>query len=137
MLDRGPISPNTHGAIEPLVAIVIGAAPWIFGFSEVDSATTLCVVVAVAMLAAGAMTRWRPSILKLIPLRIHFGMDLAIGLLLVLSPFIFGFSDEGGATRFVIIAGVAELLTALGTRWNPEEAERGRGTTSRVRPARV
>jgi hypothetical protein len=131
MYEKGPISPNTHAMIEPFAAIVIIAAPWLFGFSEVDSATTLCVVVGIAMLIAGAMTRWRLSLMKLIPLRVHFMMDVGIAALLILSPFVFGFSDEGGATRFVIIAGVAELLTAASTRWNPAEAE-GNGRRSRA-----
>ena len=131
---NGLIGPNQHAMIEPLVAAIIIAAPWLFGFSEVDSATTLCVIVGIAMLAAGMMTRWRVSLVKLIPLRTHFMMDVGIAALLILSPFIFGFSDEGGATRFVIIAGVAELLTALATRWDPNEAE---STSGRSRAARA
>jgi hypothetical protein len=122
--------------IEPLMAILLIASPWIFGFSDVDSATTLAVVIGAVMLAAGMLTRWRYSVAKLIPLKTHMAMDLAVGALLVLSPFIFGFSDEGGATRFMIIFGVIELVTALSTRWDPAEAEEGvgsrRGTAARA-----
>jgi hypothetical protein len=50
-------------------------------------------------------------------------LDLALGALLILSPFIFGFSDEGGAARFAIIAGVLELMTAVATRWDEREAD--------------
>jgi SPW repeat len=131
-MDRGPIPLNAHAALEPLIALVIAAAPWIFGFSEVDSATIICVVVGVVMLVAGAMTNWRLSLVRLIPLRAHLTTDLMLGAVLILSPFVFGFSDEGGATRFTIIAGVLELMTALATRWDPVEAEptysRDRGT---------
>ena len=80
------------------------------------------------MLVSGMMTRWRYSIAKVIPLRMHFMTDVALGAFLILSPFIFGFSDEGGAARFTIIAGALELLTALSTRWEPEPAT---GRTSR------
>ena len=48
--------------------------------------------------------------------------DLLLGAVLVLSPFVLGFSDHGGATRFTVIAGVLEMLTALATRWDPAEA---------------
>jgi hypothetical protein len=41
---------------------------------------------------------------------------------LILSPFVLGFSDNGGATRFTVIAGVLEILAALATRWDPAEA---------------
>jgi SPW repeat len=131
-MDRGPIPLNAHAAIEPLIALVIAAAPWIFGFSDVDSATIVCVAVGAVMLVAGAMTNWRFSLVRLIPLRAHLTTDLMLGAVLILSPFVFGFSDEGGATRFAIIAGVLELITALATRWDAVEAEptysRDRGT---------
>jgi hypothetical protein len=134
-MPRGPIPLNTHAMLEPLMALLIIASPWLFGYSEVDEATTLAVIVGVVMLLAGSMTRWRYSLMKLIPLRIHFMTDLAIAALLILSPFIFGFSDEGGATRFMIIVGALEALTALGTRWEPEETESGSsGRSAATRP---
>jgi len=122
-MDRGPIPLNLHAALEPLIAVIVIAAPWIFQFSETTSATVICVVVGVAMLLIGSMTDWRMSLVRLIPLRVHLMGDLAIGAVLILSPLIFGFSDEGGPTRFMVIAGVLELMTALMTRWNRTEAE--------------
>jgi hypothetical protein len=122
-MDRGPIPLNMHAALEPLIALVIIAAPWIFGFSDVDSAVAVCIAVGAVMLIAGALTNWRLSLVRLIPLRMHLITDLLLGVVLVLSPFIFGFSEQGGATRFLIIAGALELLTALATRWDPLEAE--------------
>jgi hypothetical protein len=122
-MDRGPIPLNVHAALEPVIALVIIAAPWIFGFSDVDSAKAVCIAVGVVMLIAGSMTDWRLSLVRLIPLRMHLMTDLLLGAVLILSPFVFGFSDEGGATRFTIIAGVLELMTALATRWDPAEAE--------------
>jgi hypothetical protein len=121
-MDRGPIPLNVHAALEPVIAIVIIAAPWIFGFSDVDSAKTVCIAVGVVMLIAGSMTDWRLSLARVIPLRMHFMTDLLLAAVLILSPFVFGFSDEGGATRFTIIAGVLELMTAVATRWDPAEA---------------
>jgi SPW repeat len=122
-MDRGPIPLNLHAALEPLIAVVIIAAPWIFGFSETDSATAICVVVGVAMLLIGSMTDWRLSLMRLIPLRMHLTGDLMLGAVLILSPLIFGFADEGGPTRFMVIAGLLELMTALMTRWDRTEAE--------------
>jgi SPW repeat len=140
-MKRGPISLNAHAAMEPVAAVLFIVAPWLFGFSDVTEATTISVVVGVVMLISGMLTRWRYSVMKLIPLRTHFMTDVALATLLILSPFIFGFSDEGGAARFTIIAGVLELLTALGTRWDPAEAGvpshgRNRGRASRASAAR-
>ncbi|MFL5901826.1 MAG: SPW repeat protein [Solirubrobacterales bacterium] len=120
---KGPIPLNAHAALEPLIAVVIVAAPWIFGFSDVDSAKTVCIAVGAVMLLAGSMTDWRLSIARVIPLRAHMMTDLMLGAVLILAPFVLGFSDEGGATRFTVIAGVLEILTALATRWDPIEAK--------------
>jgi hypothetical protein len=138
-MKRGPISPNTHGAVEPVVALLFIVAPWLFGFSDITEATVISIIVGATMLVAGMLTQWRYSVLKLIPLRTHFMADVALGGLLILSPFIFGFSEEGGATRFMIVAGVLELLTALSTRWDPREADapQAQGRTRRNTRARA
>jgi hypothetical protein len=134
-MPRGPLPLSAHQAIEPLAALLLIAAPWIFGFSENDTATTLSVIVGVVVLLTGMSTRWRMSLVKLIPLRTHFMMDVGVGIALIALPFIAGFSDHGGATRFFVIAGVLELGTALMTRWDErEEVRADRGT--RADPAR-
>lgn len=122
-MDRGPIPLNMHAALEPLMAVLIIAAPWIFGFSETESATVICVLVGITMLLVGSMTDWRMSLKRVIPLRMHMMGDLGLGAVLLLSPLIFGFADEGGPTRFMVIAGALEILTALMTRWDRTEAE--------------
>jgi hypothetical protein len=134
-MTRGPLPLRAHQAIEPFAALLLIAAPWIFGFSDNDTATTLSVIAGVVVLATGMATRWRMSLVKLIPLRTHFMMDVGLGIALIALPFIAGFSDHGGATRFFIIAGALELGTALMTRWDARE-EVVSGGPSRTHPAR-
>jgi hypothetical protein len=123
-MPRGPLPLSAHQMIEPVAAILLIAAPWIFGFSDNDTATTLSVIVGVVVLLTGMSTRWRMSLVKLIPLRTHFMMDVAVAVALIVLPFVAGFSDHGGATRFFVIAGVLELGTALMTRWDEREEVR-------------
>jgi hypothetical protein len=120
-MPRGPLPLRAHQAIEPFAALILIAAPWIFGFSDNDTATTISVIAGVLVLLTGMTTRWRMSIAKLIPLRTHFMMDVGLGIALIAIPFIAGFSDDGGATRFFVIAGVLELGTALMTNWDLRE----------------
>jgi hypothetical protein len=134
-MPRGPLPLSAHQAIEPIAALLLIAAPWIFGFSENDTATTLSVIVGVVVLVTGMSTRWRMSLVKLIPLRTHFMMDVGVGVALIVLPFIAGFSDEGGATRFFVIAGVLELGTALMTRWDQRDEVAAQRRT-RATPAR-
>jgi hypothetical protein len=119
-----------HAAIEPIAAVLLIAGPWLFGFNDVESCTIVSVVVGAAMLLSGMMTRWRFSLVKLIPLRTHFATDLILGVVLIAAPFVAAASDRGDATRFLVILGAIELLTALGTNWDEREEVRAR------RPAR-
>jgi SPW repeat len=134
-MPRGPLPLQAHQTIEPFAAILLIAAPWIFGFSDNDTATTISIVAGVLVLLTGMSTRWRMSLVKLIPLRTHFMMDVGLAIALIALPFIAGFSDDGGATRFFVIAGVLELGTALMTRWDEREevrrAERPRASAAR------
>src|SRR4051812_13185029 len=124
---RGPIALNVHAAIEPLIALVIIAAPWIFGFSDADDAKIVCIAVGVVMLIAGSMTDWRFSIARVIPLRTHMMTDLALGAVLILAPFVLGFSDNGGATRFPVVAGGLGILPPLPTPRDPAGAHGAAG----------
>lgn len=116
-MPRGPIPLLMHEAIEPIAAIVLILSSWIFGFSDNSTAQAVTIILGAVMLLSGAMTDWRFAIFRLIPLRIHFMTDLLIGVVLIISPFVFGYSGNGAATRFAVIFGALELLTALGTRW--------------------
>jgi hypothetical protein len=121
-MDRGPLPLRVHAAIEPLIGIILIAAPWIFGFSHTNDAKTLCIVLGIVVIASGALTDWRVSLARVIPLRMHLMTDLLVAAILIVAPFVLGYSDDGGATRFSIIAGVLEAIAALSTRWDPAEA---------------
>jgi hypothetical protein len=53
-------------------------------------------------------------------------------------PFIFDFSSNGAARRFMIITGAVELMTSVATRWEPvDNYHRGsRQRRSGLAPAR-
>jgi hypothetical protein len=60
--------------------------------------------------------------------------DVGLAIVLIAGPFVLGFSDFGAATRFLVIAGVLELIAALSTRWAYESTdERRESTPSAVR----
>jgi hypothetical protein len=134
MLRQGPISLTLHSLLEPVIAALLIAAPFLFGFSDEGAPTAVSIVIGIGVLVVGLSTRWRLSLVKAIPVSVHLTIDLIVGALLIASPFLFGFSDDGGPTAFFLIVGVGELLAALGTRWTPADAagaprrrRRGRG----------
>jgi SPW repeat len=126
----GPIPLRMHAMAEPLIALVFIAAPWIFGFSDADDAKTVSIVLGVLVLLTGLSTRWRMGVVKLLSLGAHRMMDILVAVVAIVSPFVFGFSDNGAATRFFIIMGVLELGATLMTRWNERDDFAVQDTTS-------
>ena len=82
-----------HAMIEPVVALLFIIAPFVLDFDD-STARTLSIVIGVVILVVGMTTRWRLSLVKLIPLQVHFAGDLLIGIVSIAAPFVLGFSDE-------------------------------------------
>ena len=118
-MDKGPLPLRMHASVEPLVAMVLIASPWIFGFDGNDDAKAAALVIGVIVLATALSTDWRYSLVNLIDIRTHMLMDIGVALALILAPFALEFSDHGAATRFFLIAGALEAMAVLATRWVP------------------
>jgi SPW repeat len=118
---RGPLPLRTHAMIEPIVGVLFIAAPWIFGFSDASDATTVSIVLGALVLLTGLTTRWRAGVVKALPLAVHRAMDMLVALVAIVAPFVLGFSDNGAATRFLIIMGVLELGATLMTNWDDRD----------------
>jgi len=118
---KGFIPLAVHAMIEPVVALLLILAPFILGFSDNETATIVSIVAGVVVLLTGMTTRWSLSLVKLIPLDVHRMLDLGLGVLLILAPFVLGFSDESTPTIFLIVVGLGEIVAALATRWHPED----------------
>jgi hypothetical protein len=117
MLRQGPIPLNLHAASEPFLVALLIAAPFLLGFSDESAPTALAIVAGVLILVVAMSTKWRLSLVKVIPVDVHAMLDLGLGALLIASPFIFGFSDEGAPTAFFIVFGILEVLATLATAW--------------------
>jgi hypothetical protein len=131
MPKRGPIPLEAHAMIEPIIGLLFILAPFIFDF-DASSARTLSIVVGAVILLSGMATRWRLSLVKLIPLRMHFMTDVLIGIVCLAAPFVLGFSDETAPLVFFLVMGVGELGAAFMTAWEPGDYKAG----ARPRPAR-
>ena len=122
MLRQGPIPLTLHAASEPFLVALLIAAPFLFGFSNASAPTAISIIAGVLILIVAMSTQWKLSLVKVIPVDIHAVLDLGLGLFLIASPFLFGFSDVGSATAFLIVFGLLEVLATLGTAWRGEVA---------------
>jgi hypothetical protein len=71
------------------------------------------VLVGLAILGMSLMTDYELSVAKVIPMPVHLGADAATGLLLIVSPWLFGFSGQVHWPHVVI--GLLELGVVLMT----------------------
>lgn len=102
-----------HGFMDYIVGIALAASPWLFGFSEVKTATTIAVILGVGAVLYSLLTKYELGVLRVIPFPLHLIIDFASGLFLVASPWLFGFSSlvSGAFIAFGILEMGAAALT--------------------------
>jgi hypothetical protein len=122
VLRQGVFSAFFHGVVEYVAGVLFIVAPFVFGFDS-NAATALSIVVGVGVLVVTASSQLPTGLAKVVPVLLHTIIDFGLSALLIASPFLFGFSDEGSTTAFFIVLGVVHLLLTIGTRFLP--AERG------------
>ena len=123
MFKQGPVPAFVHGVIEYLAAALFIAAPFLFSFDD-DTATAVSIVAGVLVLVVTASTALPTGLIKSIPVQAHAVIDFLLAAVLIASPFLFGFSDDGTATAFFIVLGVVHLLLTIATRFVSEERPR-------------
>ena len=121
MLRQGPISAFVHGAAEYVAAVLLIAAPFLFGF-DATAATAVAIVSGVLLLVVTASSDLPTGLTRGIPPAIHVALDFALAVVLIASPFLFGFSDERAPTAFFLALGILHLLLTIATRFLPERA---------------
>jgi hypothetical protein len=106
------------------VSIVMIASPWIFGFNDVKAAKWTLVVAGAVVLATNAMTNHELGLVRVIPMHMHLWADAIVGIVLALSPWIFGFADNGMAAWLTpLLFGIGELgAAAISDPW-PERLD--------------
>jgi hypothetical protein len=114
-----------HGLLDYPVGAVLIAAPWIFGFSDAgDGAAAVPIVIGALILLQSVMTNYELGLLRVLPLRTHLMMDVVLGVLLAISPFVLGFYDEG-ANAWIphVVVGLGLIGSGLMTQ-TPSGTER-------------
>src|SRR4051812_9168714 len=125
MYRQGPIPAFVHGLIEYLAGALLVAAPFLFSFDS-DGATAVSIVAGVLVLIVASTSALSTGLIKSIPVHAHVMLDYILAALLIASPFIFGFTDDGTATAFFIVLGIVHLLVTIATRFIRDEKPRRR-----------
>lgn len=115
------IPTRVHGMMDYLMGVVLMIAPWVLGFRP-GPETWVPVALGAGALVYSLLTRYELGVYGIIPMPVHLGLDAVSGLLLMASPWLFGFADHYWVPH--VVFGVAELGAAAMTRTLPEAAPR-------------
>ena len=92
-----------------VVAIAVGGT---------GAAVATGVVVGAVVLAVSMLTKYPLGVAKVLPFTVHSARDYLAAALLVLAPFVLGFTDtDGGLSAFYVVAGIAVLAVSLITNY--------------------
>lgn len=108
------ISTKVHGILDYTVGILLMAAPWLLGFTRGGAETWVPVILGAITIVYSTFTNYELSAVRLLPMRTHLGLDLASGILLAMSPWLFGFSGEVYLPHLLV--GMLEIGVVLMTQ---------------------
>ena len=108
-----------HSAIEYVAALLLFAAPFLFGF-ERDTAKWTSIALGVVVLLVAVVTRSPLGVTKNLAASAHATLDYVLAVVLVLAPFVLGFAGDKAAVTFFVLLGVAHAALSLLTRF-PEK----------------
>lgn len=110
------ISTKIHGYIDYMMGLLLIVSPWLFNFPG-GAATTFPIVLGAGTIVYSLMTDYELGLLKVLSMKVHLGIDLMAGILLIAAPWLFGFADEV-FWPFVIL-GILEIGASLTTEKQP------------------
>jgi hypothetical protein len=112
------IPTRTHGVIDYLMGALLIIAPYILGFADGTAAQWIPQILGAALIGASLLTDYELGVVRMIPMPVHLLLDVAAGVLLAVSPWLFGFADRVFWPHLVV--GVLEIGAGLMTRTRPE-----------------
>jgi hypothetical protein len=106
-----------HAPLDYIVGAALIAAPWIFQFSEHTAPTVISIVLGIGLIGYSLFTDYELGVWRVAPMAVHNLIDVAAGLLLAASPWIFGFVDEtANVWAPFVVVGLAAVFLGLTTK---------------------
>jgi hypothetical protein len=120
------ISRRAHGILDYVVGIILILAPRILGFDNGDAEARIPVILGFAAILYSLVTQYELGLFKLLPFRVHLMIDVASGILLALSPWLFGFAQRVWIPHLVL--GLFEIAAVVMTRTSASDSTATSGT---------
>ncbi len=111
------IPTRVHGIIDYLFGVLLIAAPWLFGFADLEMARWVPIIIGALIIIYSLLTRYEMGVADVIPMNVHLWLDILGGLVLAASPWLFGFADEIWWPHLTF--GLLEIIIAAVTETTP------------------
>ena len=102
------IGPWTHGILDYASVILLAIAPRVTGFSGKQA--LICYALAVVHLLLTILTRFPLGVVKIVRFPIHGAIELLVSILLLVMPWLAGFSRGVLSTHFFVYFGLLLLV---------------------------
>jgi hypothetical protein len=121
-VQRNSIPFAVHVLIEYGVGLLTILSPFLFSFDD-DVAKIVAVLIGAGILVLAVVTDAPTGLARTLPVASHVVLDYVIGVLLLVIPFVLGFSgDDNAATAYFIVLGVGYIVLAVLTRYRDRPA---------------
>jgi hypothetical protein len=125
------IPTKLHAPLDYIVGAGLIAAPWIFQFSEHTTPTVLSIVLGIGLIVYSLFTDYELGVWRTFPMAVHNLFDIAAGALLTVSPWLFGFADDGtNVWAPFVVVGIAAIGLGLTTKQSGGYSYRKTGATA-------
>lgn len=106
------ITKTIHAYLDYPVALVLIVMPTILGLGESSlMAFWLSVVTGFAAFILTVLTDHHLGLIRVLPYKLHLGVDFLVGVVFVIAPFVLGFSGLDAAYYWVLGAGVLSVVS--------------------------
>ncbi|MDR3606282.1 MAG: hypothetical protein P4M08_02755 [Oligoflexia bacterium] len=106
------ISLDTHNVLDYVAGFALIGGPYLFGFSDIYTARNTFMGLGALLIAYSLITRYRYSVLKIVPVGVHMAMDVILGIAVMGAPFLFSYDVL--LTRFQYAIHFVYGLAAVG-----------------------
>jgi len=114
------VSTKAHGMIDYVLGVVLILSPFILGFATGGAAMWVPMIIGIAIIIYSLLTAYEYGATSVITMKTHLGLDVASGLVLALSPWIFGFASLVFLPHLLL--GALQLVAAAVTERVPKES---------------
>ncbi len=122
------IPTRIHGVLDYLVGLLLIASPWLFDFADGGAQQWIPIILGAGAIVYSLFTDYEMGAIRRLSMPAHLTLDLMSGILLAVSPWLFGFADDVYVPHLVL--GLLEIGASLMTKRMPSNTVNGTHRTA-------